>query len=47
MNGVKHNGIPLWNLLGGNTRYTGLVARGIMPTVWLVDLDSENNKENL
>ena len=36
-----------YDLLGGNTRYTGLVARGIMPTVWLVDLDSENNKENL
>lgn len=27
-----------YDLLGGNTRYTGLVSRGIMPTVWLVEI---------
>jgi len=28
-----------YDLLGGNTRFTGLVAKNIMPTVWLIDVD--------
>ena len=27
------------DLLGGNTRFTGLVANNVMPQVWLIDVD--------
>lgn len=29
------------DLLGGNTRFTGLVANNVMPQVWLIDVDDE------
>ena len=34
-----------YDLLGGNTRYTGLMAQGILPVVWLIDLDSPSLNE--
>lgn len=34
-----------YELLGGNTRATGLVAKGIMPTMWVVDVDGYTGGE--
>ena len=33
-----------YDLLGGNTRYTGLVAQGMMPVVWLINLGNTSLK---
>jgi len=39
---VKFSSNGAMDLLGGNTRYTGLVANGIMPKVWMVDVDDND-----
>lgn len=36
-----------YELLGGNTRLTGLVAKGIYPPVWLIDVRKTNQKHEV